>query len=66
MWILKTNKGIEFTVRPNMNDAERRELYLQLSKDKSYIGKKMTLTHSAYSNDGIPCHIRECILRDYE
>jgi hypothetical protein len=64
------NKDLTFTVVPNMLVKKRKELYKQLIenelKSAKYIGKKLTVSYSELSSDGIPQQPKGVVIRDYE
>lgn len=64
------NKDLTFTVVPNMLVGERKKLYKQLIENElesaKYIGKKLTVSYSELSSDGIPQQPKGVVIRDYE
>ena len=71
MLIFRTEDGKDFTVRPHMTLEERGILYKKMKDDYSafeqtFLKKKFTLVYHSLTKDGIPSHIIDCILRDYE
>ena len=69
MWMLETEEGKEFTVRPNETAQKRKQLYDDMTEelfDREYKNQLMTLEYSELTVDKIPCHITNCIIRNYE
>lgn len=62
-YVCKTLDGEEFKVNPTMDNDGKRELLLNSS---SFIGKFLTCTFYEYTDAGIPFHIIDNIVRDYE
>ena len=54
IWICRTKKGGEFSVRPKGSMAERRKLYKNGGK---YIGEWLIVTYFDLTDDGIPFHL---------
>lgn len=63
MFICRTKEGKEFTVNPTMSEADKEMI---LFSPESYIGKQITCSFYEYTEDGIPFHIVDNIIRDYE
>jgi len=72
IWVccVDNNKDLTFTVVPNMKTKERKELYKKLIENElecaKYIGKKLTVSYSELSSDGIPQQPKGVVIRDYE
>ena len=72
IWICcaHNNKDLTFTVVPNMKTKERKDLYKKLIENElesaKYIGKKLTVSYSELSSDGIPQQPKGVVIRDYE
>lgn len=63
MFICRTKEGKEFTVNPTMSEADKEMI---LYSPENYIGKQITCSFYEYTEDGIPFHIVDNIIRDYE
>lgn len=59
----KNNEGELFEVNPTFSKEKCKEL---LDYKNNYIGKKVTLTFFEYTDRGIPKHVIDTIIRDYE
>ena len=55
--------GKEFKVTPRGNEAYKKQTLLNSS---SFIGKQLTCVFYEYTEDGLPYHIIDNIVRDYE
>lgn len=63
LFVCITEEGKPFTVTPIENHEKRKEI---MANPDAYIGKKITLTFYEYTKNGIPFHITETTIRDYE
>jgi len=63
VWKCETYKGNIFEVKPHGTVDARIELY---RKRTTHIGNLLQLSFHEYTNDGIPFHITEVTLRNYE
>lgn len=63
VFIMKTDKGLEFDCRP-MGTREIRRGYLENIED--LIGEMGTVRHQGWTDAGKPFHARMVVIRDYE
>jgi len=63
IFICKTAKGDEFTVRPKGSKEVRSAWFKDLD---NIIGKKLTVRFQEWTQYGIPFHLRGIAIRDYE
>lgn len=63
LYVCRTKQGKEFKVTPK-GDRDFKELIL--FQKHLYIGKPLTCTFYEYTEDGIPFHVIDNIIRDYE
>lgn len=71
IFILKTDKDLEFRAVPNMELPDRKNLFKQLSADKrifagKYKDKLATIQYATLSKDGKPTQPKFVSMRDYE
>ncbi len=63
LYVCRTEDGKEFKVTPKGNNDFKE---LVLFQKHLYIGKQLTCTFYEYTEDGIPFHVIDNIIRDYE
>ena len=63
LFVCSTLDGKEFKVTPRGNENYKKEVLLKAS---SFIGKQLTCVFYEYTEDGLPYHIIDNIVRDYE
>lgn len=63
MYVCRTKDGNEFKVNPKMSTADKKNL---LINRMDFIGKQLTITFYEYTDDGLPFHLIDNIVRDYE
>ena len=63
LFVCSTLDGKEFRVTPKGNENYKKEVLLKAS---SFIGKQLTCVFYEYTEDGLPYHIIDNIVRDYE
>lgn len=63
VFVCQAKNGLRFKVNSQGTEAERKEF---LANSANYIGKKLQLKFYEYTKDGIPFHIKEVVVRDYE
>ena len=63
LFVCTTMEGREFKVTPKGNENYKKEI---LIKSHSFIGKQLTCVFYEYTEDGLPYHIIDNIVRDYE
>ena len=63
LFVCSTIDGKEFKVTPRGNENYKKEVLLKAS---SFIGKQLTCVFYEYTEDGLPYHIIDNIVRDYE
>ena len=63
LFVCTTVDGKEFKVNPKGTTEYKRSILLNTS---SFIGKELTCRFYEYTDDGVPFHIIDNIVRDYE
>jgi DNA ligase-1 len=63
MFVCQTKDKKQFTINPTMSDVDKLSI---LINPNNYIGKLITIKFYEYTEDGIPFHIVDNIIRDYE
>ena len=63
LFVCSTLDGKEFKVTPRGNENYKKEVLLKAS---SFIGKQLTCVFYEYTEDGLPYHIIDNTVRDYE
>lgn len=63
LFVCKTSQGLEFKVTPKGTEMFKRKVLIDAS---SFIGKLLTCKFYEYTPTGLPFHIIDNIIRDYE
>ena len=63
LFVCSTIEGKQFKVNPKGNEAYKKQILLN---NYSFIGKQLTCVFYEYTEDGLPYHVIDNIVRDYE
>ena len=63
LFVCSTIEGKQFKVNPKGNEAYKKQILLN---NHSFIGKQLTCVFYEYTEDGLPYHVIDNIVRDYE